>query len=87
MDSAALRQRITKKLLDDIEEVRFPSAAMLNRLEERLATSDDIAGYAEALIEKVEATRFPSVDLMKRIDRLLGQLEQAERERQRAAAA
>ena len=86
MDSAALRQRITKKLLDEIEEVQFPSSAMLNRLEERLATYDDVADYAEALVDKVEATRFPSVDLMKRIDRLLAQLEQAERDRERAAA-
>ena len=81
MDSTALRQRVTNKLLHEIDDVQYPSSAMLNRLEERLASYDDVAGYAEALVEKVEATRFPSVDLMKRIDRLLEQLERAERQR------
>jgi hypothetical protein len=79
MDSATLRQRITKKLLHEIEEVQFPSSAMLNRVEERLVTYDDVAGYANALAERVEATRFPSVDLMRRIDRLAERLERAER--------
>lgn len=81
MDSAELRHRVTKKLADEIQDVQFPSSAMLNRLEERLRTYEDVAGYANFLVEKVEATRFPSVDLMKRIDRMLEQLEQAERRR------
>ena len=48
---------------------------MLNRLEERLVTYDDLADYAGALVERVEATRFPSVDLMRLVERL----ERAER--------
>ncbi len=57
---------------------------MLDRLEERLESYDDVAAYdvaayAERLGGRVEATRFPSVDLMQRIDRLAKRLEGAER--------
>ena len=52
------RQRITKRLLDEIESVQFPSAGMLDRVEKTLGTREALADYVETLIEKVEAELF-----------------------------
>jgi len=79
MDAAALRKRSVQHLLDDIEEVRFPSPDMMDRVEAALASQDDLTDYAEILVKKVEATRFPSISLLNRVEGLLGRLEQIER--------
>ena len=79
MDSTALRERLTKSLLKEIDEVQFPSVTMMDRAEAALAGQDDLANYAEVLVNKVEATKYPSISMLNRIDGLLEQLEQAER--------
>jgi hypothetical protein len=87
MSAAQLRERITKRLLNEIEELKFPSSAMLNRAEATLTDREGLEGYAETLIEKVEATHFPSTDLLNRLDGVIGRLEQMEQqERQRSRA-
>ena len=88
MDAAELRERITKRLLDEIEELQYPSTTMLDRVEERLPDRDAVASYAEILAKKVEGTRFPSISLLNRLDRLASRLEQEEqRERRRELTA
>jgi len=82
MDAAALRKRITDKLVGDVEEAMYPSATMLNRVESALATPDDVAEYAETLVKKVEETRFPSTDMLNRLDGLVTRLEALERQQQ-----
>jgi hypothetical protein len=84
MDAATLRKRLTQSLIDEINEVQFPSVTMMNRVESALATPEDLAEYAEALVEKAEATRYPSISLLNRLDGLLDQLEQLERRRELA---
>jgi hypothetical protein len=79
MDATTLRQRITQTLLNDIDEVQFPSVTMMDRVETQLASADDLADYAEVLVKKVEATRYPSISMLNRIDGLLTHLEQVER--------
>jgi hypothetical protein len=88
MDSAAtLRKRLTQSLLDEIDDVQFPSVTMMNRVESALGTRDDLAQYAEVLIKKVEATRYPSISMLNRLDGLLDNLEMLEqREEQQSAA-
>lgn len=82
MNSTALRERLTKSLLDEIDEVQFPSVTMMDRAEAALASQDDLANYAEVLVKKVEATKYPSISMLNRLDGLLDQLEQAERREQ-----
>lgn len=87
MNAAELRRRMTKNLLDEIEELQFPSSSMLDRVEQSLTGREALAGYAETLIEKLEATRFPSTDLLNRLDGVLDRLEQTEHlEREQRAA-
>jgi hypothetical protein len=86
MKASELRARLTKNLLDDIGEERFPSVTMMNRLEGQLADAGALADYAEILVEKVESTRFPSISMLNRIEAVVARLEQAE-QRERAEAA
>jgi translation elongation factor EF-G len=81
VDAAALREKITHRLLDEIEEAMYPSVTMLDRVEAVLATPDDVADYAETLVEKVEATRFPSTAMLNRLDRLVARLDELEQRR------
>jgi hypothetical protein len=84
MSAAELRERVTRSILDEIEEVSCPSVTMLNRVEATLSTRDSLADYADTLVKKVEATRFPSSALLDRLDTVLSRLEQVEqRERSR----
>jgi hypothetical protein len=79
MDATTLRERIAQTLMKDIDEVQFPSVSMMDRVEASLASPDDLADYAEVLVKKVEDTRYPSISMLDRLNRLIDQLEQAER--------
>jgi HEPN domain-containing protein len=74
MDAPALRRRIVEALLDKVEETRFPSVTMLNRVEASLGTPEEIAEYAEILVKKVEKSRYPSTEMLNRLDQLASQL-------------
>jgi hypothetical protein len=80
MTATALRERITRRLLDEINEVQFPSVTMLDRVEQELTSADDLSAYVEVLMKKIEATRYPSLPLLNRLDGLLSQLERLERQ-------
>jgi hypothetical protein len=82
MNAAELRERVATRLLNEIQETKFPSTTMLNRVEQTLDDPQALAAYTETLIEKVEATRFPSVDLLNRIDGLIARLDEQERRQQ-----
>lgn len=82
-----LRKRITGSLLEDINEVQYPSVTMMNRVESTLSTREDLAEYADVLIKKVEASQYPSISMLNRLDGLLDNLEQLERREQAQAAA
>jgi hypothetical protein len=86
MNAAALRKRLTQSLLDEINEVQFPSVTMMDRVEAALGTAGDLTDYAEVLVKKVEATRYPSISLLNRLEGLLDRLEQFERLQQLQAA-
>jgi hypothetical protein len=84
MNASELRERITKNLLDEIEQVPYPSVTMLNRVEQTLGSREALADYAEVLVRKVEATRFPSISLLNRVDEMIARLERAEQQEQDA---
>ena len=85
MNAAELRERINSKFLQEIDEVQFPSVAMLDRVESTLDDREALASYAEVLVKKIEATQFPSVALLNRLDRLIARLDEPERAQAAAA--
>ena len=79
MNAAELNHRLVKSLLDKVEETRFPSAEMQDRVEQYIQTREEAADYAEALIAKIEDTRFPSRELVQRAEAAVNRLAAAER--------
>jgi hypothetical protein len=55
-------------LLDHIQESRYPSGELMDRVE-ILLDRDHVDDYLDILFEKVEADRYPSKQLLDRIAR------------------
>ncbi len=53
-------------LLSKVQEDRYPSASMLDLLEQIL-TPDELPAYAAVLMEKIADDTYPSASMMKRI--------------------
>lgn len=87
MNASTLRRRITKTLLNQVDDVMYPSVTMLDRVEARLSTPEDVAAYAETLVAKVEGTTHPSTQMLNRLDGLVDRLEQLEQQQKRQQAA
>ena len=79
MNAAELNHRLVESLLARVEETRFPSAEMEDRVEQYIRTREEAADYAEALIAKIEDTRFPSRELVQRAEAAVNRLAAAER--------
>jgi hypothetical protein len=53
-------------LLSKVKDDRFPSATMLDLLEQML-TPEELPAYASILMEKIAADTYPSASMMKRL--------------------
>ena len=60
--------RYMRVLLDRIQESRYPSGELMDRVE-ILLDQDHVDDYLEVLFEKVEEDRYPSKHLLDRIAR------------------
>ena len=75
MDATIVREQITEQLLQNLEESRFLHVGLMNRIEARLRTQDELERYIRVLVAKLEETDFRSETMLDRIDRLLGLLQ------------
>jgi hypothetical protein len=69
-------------LMDRVRQERFPNPEHLDRIEEALATPQQLREYVQLLFEKVEGTRYPSAAMLNRV-RAFAALEQQARARAR----
>ena len=75
MTGPELRREVAGLLLDQIKEDRFPSVAMLQRVEAVIGQDPEaMSDYAEVLLDKVKDSRFPSPEMLNRLDRLAEQI-------------
>ena len=68
-NSYDVRAEMLEALLQKVGGDRFPSATMLDWIEE-LLTPEDVPIYVELLLDRVRAENFPSIPMMARIKRL-----------------
>lgn len=61
-----VRREMLRVLLGKAAQDEYPSATMLDMIEDML-TPDEVPAYAEMLMEKIRDDRFPSIPLMKRV--------------------
>jgi hypothetical protein len=81
MDATVVREQITEQLLQKLEESRFLHVGLMNRIEGRLRTRDELERYIGVLVAKLEETGFRSETLTDRIDRLLALLQRFDNSR------
>jgi hypothetical protein len=67
-------RRYLEILVRQVEETRYPSSDIMNRIESMLRSRDDAARYIDALFDKVEDTIFPSLQLLDRIEGVLARI-------------
>lgn len=77
MDIQALRDHYGEILLDLVRVTRYPSVAILQRVETGIRDMDAATEYVELLMEKVQDDRFPSPEMLDRISTLMKRLETA----------
>jgi hypothetical protein len=81
MDATVVREQITEQLLQRLEASRFLHVGLMNRIESRLRTRDELERYIRVLVAKLEETDFRSETMVDRIDRLLGLLQRFDNSR------
>jgi hypothetical protein len=79
MEAAAIQDRLTERLLQELEDSQFLHLRLMNRLEQRIRSRDELERYISILVAKLEQTKFRSDTLLTRIEGLLKQLERIER--------
>lgn len=83
MDASLVREQITEVLLQNLEQSHFLHVPLMDRIEGRIRTRDELERYVGILVAKLEETKFRSETLLDRIDHLVGLLERLD---QRPAA-
>jgi hypothetical protein len=79
MENAAVQQQITEQFLQRLEESKHLDYPLMNRLEGRIRTKDQLERYIAALVHKLEARQFRDEWLTNRVDQLLMLHERLER--------
>jgi len=61
-----VREELLRMLMGKVAEDQYPSATMLDMIEQIL-TPDEVPAYAELLMQKIRGDRFPSIPLLNRV--------------------
>lgn len=61
-----VRVEILRMLMEKVAEDQYPSATMLDMIEEILRP-EEVPAYAELLMQKIRDDRFPSIPLLNRV--------------------
>ena len=71
MDVAVVQDQLTEQLMQRLEESKFLHIPLMNRLEGRIRTKEQLAKYTAVLVQKLEQRNFADEWLIDRVDRLL----------------
>ncbi len=63
------RVRLLRVLMDLVAEENYPSATIMDTIEE-LMLPQELPVYSEILLENIESSRFPSIDMINRLRNL-----------------
>lgn len=61
-----VREEILRMLMHKVAEDQYPSATMLDMIEQILRP-EEVPAYAELLMQKIRDDRFPSIPLLNRV--------------------
>ena len=65
-DAPDIHREVFQTLIEKVQQDPFPSATMMDMIEEMLRP-EDVQVYASVLLDKIRADNFPSLDLLRRV--------------------
>jgi hypothetical protein len=71
MDSGLVQEQITEQFFQQLEQSKHLHYPLMNRLEGRIRTKDQLERYISVLVHKLEARKFRDEWLVDRLDKLL----------------
>jgi hypothetical protein len=72
---ANAQDRYFDLVLEKIEDDRYPSGELMDRLEAAFTTRDQVESYLDVLLDKIERDHYPSKQMLDRVHRLSLRLE------------
>ncbi len=66
-----LQQRYYDILIERVRTDRYPSHQLLNRIEQTMWTTEQIADYTDALLDKLDESWYPSPEMLDRVERVM----------------
>jgi hypothetical protein len=75
---AEAQDRYFDLILEKVEEDRYPSGELMDRLEAAFTSREQVEGYLGVLLEKIEPDHYPSKQMLDRVHRLSLRLEAAD---------
>jgi hypothetical protein len=79
MDAAVVQDQLTEQLVKTLDESRFLHIPLMNRIEGRIRTKEQLAQYTAVLVHKLEEREFRDEWLIDRVDRMLELQQRSER--------
>jgi hypothetical protein len=79
MNAALVQTQLTEDLMQRLEDSRFLHYPLMNRIEERIRTKEQLGQYTALLAHKLEERDFQDEWLFDRIDRMLDLQQRLER--------
>jgi RNA binding exosome subunit len=80
MDASAVHEQITDQLIHELEDSKYQDFPMMNRIEGRIRTRQQLERYIQVLVHKLEHTKFRSATMFERVDRAMNLLERFDRQ-------
>jgi hypothetical protein len=71
MDVAVVQDQLTGQLVQRLEESKYLHIPLMNRIEGRLRSKEQLEQYTGVLVHKLEERKFQDEWLVDRIDRIL----------------
>jgi hypothetical protein len=71
MDATVVQDQLTEQLIQRIDESKYLHIPLMNRIEGRIRTKEQLEQYTGVLVHKLEARSFQDEWLVDRIDRML----------------
>jgi hypothetical protein len=79
MDAARVQDQLTEQLMQELNESKFLHYPLMNRIEERVRTKEQLTKYTAVLVHKLEERKFQDEWLIDRIDRVMDLQQRLER--------
>jgi hypothetical protein len=79
MDADLVQEQLTEQLMQRLEESKFLHVPLMNRIEGRIRSKEQLGKYTAVLVHKLEARKFQDEWLIDRIDRMLDLQQRLER--------